>query len=60
MNAHTKPSDIKPAAVIPQGYGYTDELVAIRKLMRLGRHQEALERIEIWMDRNQSAWRTLA
>ena len=57
MNAHTKPADIKPAAVIPQGYGYADELVAIRNLMRLGRHQEALERFEIWMDRNLSSWR---
>lgn len=60
MNMHAK--DVRPddRRVVPQGYGSADELVAIRTLMRLRRHEEALERFERWMDRNQFAWRTLA
>lgn len=61
MNAHAKPADIVMDAnhmrCIPQGYGYADELVAIRTLMRLDRNKEALERFERWLDRNLRGWR---
>jgi hypothetical protein len=41
---------------VPQGQGF-DELKAIRTLLRLGRPKEALERLDIWLDRNVHEWR---
>ena len=64
MNAHAKPSEIaataKPLPCVPQGYDRLDEIVAIRKLLRLGRADEAKTRLDIWLDRYRSGWRTVA
>ena len=62
MNAHTKPSAIVPVdqSVVPQGYDDRDEMVAIRKLLRLGRIDEAKTRLDLWLNWVYPSWRTLA
>ena len=62
MNTHTKARDIveNAARCIPQGYDELDELVAIRKLLRLSRVSEARLRLDLLMDRRSPGWRTRA
>ena len=43
--------------VIPQGYDETDELIAIRKLLSLGRVDEARQRLDLLLDRWHGTWR---
>jgi hypothetical protein len=44
--------------LVPQGYDRNTEMVAIRRLLTLGRSSEALGRLDIWLDRYQPCWRT--
>ena len=45
---------------VPQAYDELGELVAVRTLLRLGRPDEAVDRLEILLDRFHESWRTLA
>ncbi len=61
MNAHVKASNIQQAKTqrcIPQAYDFIGELANVRTLLRLGRAQEALLRLEITLDRKHPGWRT--
>lgn len=60
MNAHVKtsdPSTAKQMRCIPQGHSHVSELANIRELLRLGRHGEALVRLEIALDGEYPSWR---
>lgn len=57
MTMHAKIEMQTKRRVIPQGCGPTDELVAVRTLLREGRVTEATQRLDIWMDRHLLSWR---
>lgn len=42
---------------VPQAYDELGELIAVRTLLRLGRNDEALERLEHTLDRYYGSWR---
>lgn len=46
--------------VVPYGETEAEELAAIRRLLVLGRVDEARERLDIHLDRHYGSWRTLA
>ena len=50
---------LKSRDCIPQGEGH-QELSNILKLMKADRHEEAKERLEHWMNRNDYYWRLYA
>lgn len=73
MTAQSKPAEasdvdrmqsaitkMKRLRTVPQGYDELGELVAVRTLLKFDRPEEALERLDILMDRYFSGWRTLA
>ena len=58
-------ADVKPAAgaapskkvFVPQGYTARDEIVAIRSVLKHGDAEQALQRLDVWLDRYQGQWR---
>ncbi len=58
MNMHAKIKPQTKERVIPQGYTDVDELAAIRTLLRNGRIPEAMQRLDVFIDRTMPSWRT--
>ena len=44
---------------VPQSYDSIGEIINVRTLLRRDRPAEALERLEHWLDRRHSGWRTV-
>ena len=54
----TAAEETKRMRCIPQAYDFMGEIANVRTLLRLGRAQEALLRLELTLDRKHSGWRT--